>query len=276
MSTNPTNPALSASASASATATQNIAPEASLQPYSARDAGVSLFTSIATLYRILVRGQVTRTRLIVMFALGLIGVYMGFSSSRAFDSLGVFLDGLIEYDLGILVPLLSLMMATPMLGNLVEDRLMAYIVLKPVPRWHIAVAGLLASLSVLVVLSVIPVALAVIASGQIEFLAVAILAAAVASCAYGAVFMFLGLVSKAGLWIGLVYLVIWESSVARLSEGTARIAIRSYATSILSWETQRDLPLGGRSAWASIVIPLVVVIIATALSARVLSKRDID
>lgn len=242
----------------------------------ARQTKISPFVSIPALYRLFVRGQMTRFRLIAMVALGAIAVVLAFTSRSAFDSTGVFLESFIEFTIGILIPLLALLMATPMLGNLIEDRLMAYLVIKPIPRWHIALAALLAATSVLTLVVLAAVVTSVIVAGEMSFIGVSVLASALATLAYSAIFMLMGLVTKSGQWVGLVYLFLWETSIARLSEGTARLSIRSYVTSIIGWVTERELPLDGRAEWASVVIPLAVAVVALFATARVLARRDID
>lgn len=241
-----------------------------------REPAISPLVSIPTLYRLLVRGQLTRFRLFVMFALSAVGVFLAYLTRNSFDPLGGFLESFVEFNIGIVVPLLALMMATPMVGNLIEDRLMAYLVVKPVPRWHISLAALLASFSVLVLITTISVLAAVVASGHMEFIGVATLATALATLAYCAMFMLMGVVTKSGQWIGLVYLFMWETTIARISDGTARLSIRSYVTSIIGWVTDRELPLDGRSASASVVVPIAVAVLATVLAAWVLSSKDID
>ena len=46
-------------------------------------------------------------------------------------------DAVASYGLGILVPLATLWLGTSALGDLVEDRLLVYLWLKPVPRWQL-------------------------------------------------------------------------------------------------------------------------------------------
>mgnify|MGYP003711614845 FL=1 len=56
---------------------------------------------------------------------------------ESFDSdfINILLDGLM---VGGILPIVTMAVATAAFGNELEDQTLSYIVLKPIPRWHIA------------------------------------------------------------------------------------------------------------------------------------------
>lgn len=237
---------------------------------------VSASTTIPAFYRILLRSQFSRGRAIGAVALGLIAVVTAVIARGATDPEQGAIFAVGFYGLSLMVPLITLMLASPLLGNLVEDRLLVYLWLKPTPRWHLAAAAWLATASVLIPATVVPLVVAALVSGQTGLLAPAALAGVLGVLAYGGFFLWLGLRFRFGVWLGLAYIVVWENAVAAFGDGPARFAIRSYLLTIVQWGTDRTVELANRSDVASIVVPLLFATIGVALTARALTNRDID
>lgn len=232
--------------------------------------------SIPTFYRVLLRGQLTRGRLAGLAVLAGISVLLAAVSRGATDPEGAGVDVLASYSIGLLIPLAALILATPMLGNLIEDRLLVYLWLKPVPRWHLAVAALGAVVSALAPVVVLPILVSVIVMGLPGLIAPAIVASVLGVVAYAGIYLFVGVRFSWGIWLGLLYLVLWENVMSRFGEGMARLSIRSYLVTILEWGTQREIDLANRAQLAAILVPVGVALAATALTARALQTRDVD
>lgn len=242
----------------------------------ARSAEVPAARSIPVFYRMLLRGQLTRGRIAGLSVMSLLAVVLAFVARSAEDADQAGVDVLTAYGFGLLVPLAALMLATPMLGNLIEDGLLVYLWLKPVPRWHLAVAALAAVVSALVPVVVVPVTLSAVIAGGSSLVGPSIIASVFGVLAYAAIYLFLGARFSWGLWLGLVYLVLWENVMSRLGDGMARLSIRSYMLSMLDWGTDQEIDGGGRATVAAIIVPLAVAAVATALTAWTLQTRDID
>jgi len=114
--------------------------------------------SIPAYVELLRRGQLSRGRIFALMALGAIAVIIAIVSRSDPDPDGAAIFVIVDYGISVLVPIAALLLASPLLGNLVEDRLLAYLALKPAPRWHLAVAALLASTATLLPATVVPVA----------------------------------------------------------------------------------------------------------------------
>ena len=244
-----------------------------------RTAAVTAAKSIPTYYRMLLRGQLTRGRVAGLGILGGISVLLAVVTrtaveSRDLEEASVAL--LSEYGIALLIPLATLILSSPMIGNLVEDRLLVYLWLKPVPRWHLAVAAYAAVVTTLLPLVIAPMLLTAVITGFGSLVIPATLAAILGVLAYSGIYVFLGARFSAGLWLGLLYLVLWENVLSRFSNGMARLSLRSYLQTMLQRGTDVPIDLADRAGWASIVIPLAVAAIAVALTAATLSNKDID
>jgi len=249
-------------------------PPAAHQP---RGASVSPASSIPTYYRMLLRGQLTKGRMLGLGILAGISVLLAFVASTIGDLEEDIPVGILsDYSIAFMLPLATLILATPMLGNLIEDRLLVYLWLKPVPRWHLAVASYAATVSTLLPVVVIPVALTAILPGQGSLVVPAIIAAVLGVLAYSGINLFLGVRFSWGLWLGLLYLVLWENVLTRFGDGIGRLSIRSYLFTILQRGTDIPIDLADRASWASFVVPLAVAVVCIGLTAQTLVSKDID
>jgi ABC-2 type transport system permease protein len=178
-----------------------------------------------------------------------------------------------------ILPLVMLLFATSAFGNELVDRTLGYLALKPLARWRIVVPKLLAALLV----GGIPVA----ASG---FLAVAVaedgalggalataLGLLVGAAAYAAIFNWAGLATRHALLIGLVYVFVWEATLAAYLDGIRFLSVRRYTLSLIhALDDERlrriDDPLSGSAA---IVATAIVVVAFTLLAIRRLRRMDV-
>ena len=235
--------------------------------------------SIPVLYRLLLRGQLTRGRLFALGGLAAIVLLTAALSRQATGSDGpesAALFALGEYGIAAFVPLAALLLASPMLGNLVEDRLLVYLWLKPVARWHLAVAAFAAVVTVLLAVTVPPLVVGSLLAGQADLAWPLAVAATLGSVAYGAAYLFVGVRFSFGLWLGLAYLALWENVIARLGDGPARLSIRSYLMTNVQRGTRIEVLLADRATWAAIVVPLAIAVVFVALTARTLANNDVD
>ncbi len=235
---------------------------------------VGPMTTIPSFYRVLLRGQLTKGRMVGLAALGFVALLLAFVGRNSTESDAV--DILAGYGISLMIPLAALLLATPMIGNLVEDRLLVYLWLKPVPRWHLAVAAVAAVVTVLVPVLLLPLALSALLMGLPSMIVPVIASTLLGSFAYGAAFVFVGSRFSIGLWLGLLYVVLWEQTLSRLTDGMGRLSIRSYLASNLARGTDVRVDLADRSTVAAIVVPIVVGVVATLLTAWTLRTRDID
>lgn len=227
------------------------------------------------LFRLMLRLQATRGRIVGLGLLSAASVVLAFVTRSADDPSQAGAELIAEYGLGVVLPVCTLWLAASAIGDLVEDRTLVYLWLRPVPRWMLGVAATASTLVIVGPLVGVPLAVAAVVTTTPHAVAGTLAAVALGAVAYAGVFVALGAQLNRALWWGLGYVLVWENSVARISDGTARLAVRSYTQSVLSHLTGEDLRLADRSTTVAVVVPLVLAAVALVWTARVLAEREI-
>ncbi len=186
---------------------------------------------IGALFTLALRQAVTRRKLALLIVLALLPV--GFASIlvsvNADDGalIGPVLGGLV---ISVTLPLTVMVLATGAFGNEVEDRTLSLLTTKPVPRWTIVLAKLVAT--IVVAAPLMAVIAAVITTMDGDGTGNAPVAAAVAVVvgvvAYASVFTWAGLITTRALGFGLVYVLLWEALITTFLSGARYLSIRSY------------------------------------------------
>ena len=241
---------------------------------------------MSSVYRLIMATQLTKGRIAALTAIGLIGMLIAFaigntagaetSSGDPIDTAEGAFRFIENYGLGLLVPITALVFGAAALGDPAEDATLVYLWLKPVARWRLVVASFAASLSVAVPFALVP---TVVAAGLTrtgsELPLAALAAAAVASAAYSALFLGLGLVVRRALIWGLAYVLIWEGFVARSGTAAARLSILVYSRSVLADFADHAAPRLASSVAVAIAVPLVIAAVALAATTYALHRVDV-
>ena len=178
-----------------------------------------------------------------------------------------------------ILPLVMLLFATSAFGNELGDQTLGYLVLKPLPRWRIAVPKLAAPLlvgGVPVAVSGV-VAVAVIEDGDIAGAAATGVGLLIGAAAYAAIFTWAGLATRHALIFGLVYVFIWEAVLAAYLDGIRFLSVRQFTLALIGWlDGERldtlDLSLG---ASAGAIGATVAILGFSALTVRKLARIDV-
>lgn len=242
-------------------------------PSSARPGGRSTF---AALYRLLLRMQVTPLRLVGIGALGALAILLGLLTRGDDDPVRATTELAIGYGLGIVLPLATLWLATSSMSDLVDDRLLVYLWLKPVPRWQLPAAAILAAVTIVVPLVAVPLVATALVAGTTELIAVLMLASVLAVVAYAGVFVAAGLWLRRALWWSLLYVLVWENGLARGVEGAARLSIASYAQSLVADAGNVTIAYADRRPLASILVPPAAGLAGFALATVRYRRAEID
>lgn len=146
--------------------------------------------------------------------------------------INILLDGLI---VGGIMPIVTMALSTAAFGNELEDRTLSYLVLKPMPRWRIALPKLLASIVIggplLIVGGVVATVLGLDAGARA---AVAVGVALLAGLtAYAAIFTWAGLMTTRALPIALIYVFLWEGVISSFIHGVDYLSVRGYTLAIM-------------------------------------------
>jgi len=179
---------------------------------------------------------------------------------------------------GSIIPLVVLAIAAVAFGNEVEDKTLANLTTSPVPRWKIVLPKLLATITVAGPF----IAISAIATAHFAFLGdatatIAVTVGALAAVAmYGALFLWLGLVSNQAIGIGLLYIVLWEGFFSGFVEGVRLLSIRAYTLAIMHGLDDRRFSSGGdMSIWVAVGMAAFVVGGSLLLSVRRLRTMDV-
>ena len=134
-----------------------------------------------------------------------------------------------------ILPLVMLLLATSSFGSELVDRTLGYLTLKPIARWRIVVPKLVAALVVggIPVAAAGFVAVAVIEDGALGGAAATGLGLLVGAAAYAAIFTWAGLATRHALLVGLVYVFVWEATLAAYLDGVRFLSVRRYALSLV-------------------------------------------
>jgi ABC-2 type transport system permease protein len=217
------------------------------------------WTTLPALYRLVLRSQLTLARVLGIGALGaltvLLGVFAGQDAEPA-EAMRVVLT----FALSLVVPLATLWFGTSALGDLVEDRLLVYLWLKPVPRWQLPAAAVAATTTLVVPLTAIPVGASALVAGTDEIALEAFVAAVLAGFAYAGVFVAAGLWFKRAAWWGLAFVLLWENAAALVAEGLARFTILGWSGAILDSAPGSPSEVSAGSAGAGFVVLTAVAI----------------
>jgi len=216
--------------------------------------------TLGALHRLVLRTQVSVPRLLGIAALSGLAILIGVFARYADDPGQAALDGIASYGLAILVPLAALWLGTSALGDLVEDRLLVYLWLKPVPRWQLPAAAVLATVAIVVPLTALPVTVSAFAAGAPGLAWPAFLSASLGALAYSGLFVLAGLWFRRAVWWGLAFIVIWENLMAHTVPGAARFTVAGWTGAILGLAAEAgDHVDAGSPAVALVVLPAIAV-----------------
>jgi ABC-2 type transport system permease protein len=235
-------------------------------------------STFATVWRVLLRSVATRGRVVGMGVLGVIAVALGIAVHVAnpVNRPGASWSLVDSYGLSLLVPVVALVFASATLGDLAEDGTLVYLWLRPVPRWQLAVGAVLATVTVVVPVAVLPLVVGAALTGDGgRLVAGAAAGGLLATLAYSAVFCGLGLRVRRALVWGVAYLLIWEQAVARVSHGAARISLFISTRSVAAHLARQSPPRNAVSWTTGLIFPLAVTVIAIFLTARSLDRGEI-
>ena len=233
-------------------------------------------SSFVALYRLLLRLQVTPLRLVGILVLGSLAVLLGALARGDDDPLRATTEVALGYGLGIVLPLATVWLATSTMGDLVEDRLLVYLWLKPVPRWQLPAAAVLSTATIVIPLVTVPLVATAVVAGATELLGSLVLASVLAVVAYAGIFVAAGLWLRRALWWSLLYILVWENGLARAVNGAARLSIASYAQSLVADAAGIRIGYASHGATASVVVPVAVGLIGLVLAVIRYRRAEID
>ena len=235
---------------------------------------------IGALFLLALRQAASPRRLLLLGAISLFPVGLAYLLVRLGDAdqgdlVGGVVEGLV---ISLVLPLVTMVLATGAFGNEVEDRTLSLLTTKPVPRWSLVLSKLMATIVVagpiMVVVAIVVTAMPPDREGGV-MLAAAV-GAAVGVAVYASVFTWAGLVTTKALAFGLVYVLLWEALITGFLSGTRYLSIRGYTIGVIHGMEgspfSGDLAIGYTTAVAGAVV---VTVAFFALAVRRLSRMDV-
>ena len=139
---------------------------------------------------------------------------------------------LVGLGLAVVLPVISLIVGTGVLGSEVDDSTIVHILTKPLPRRDIILAKLGVAVGVSALTSAVPLFVAGWLAESVSLGAALAVAAAVGAFAYSALFLLLSLLTRRPVLLGLVYILVWEGLLGRFVSGTRVLSIEQYVITI--------------------------------------------
>jgi len=133
----------------------------------------------------------------------------------------------------LVLPLTALIVGTAALGQEFEDGTIVYLIAKPLARWKVVLAKLIAAwlvTAVVVCLSVVVAGLVILAGTEeaSKLIPAFVVAVTLGALAYTAVFVGLSIRFGRALIFGLAYVFVWETLVSQFISGVRFFSVRSY------------------------------------------------
>lgn len=221
----------------------------------------------ATIAMITARGLLGRRRSLLLIPLpliliGLAAVARATGTSPRDWSASV----LIGLGLATVLPLVSLIVGTAVLGSEIDDGTVVHLLAKPLPRRQIVLTKLAVAAAVSAATASAAMFVAGLFAGSVRLAAGLAVGTALAAVAYSALFLALSLVSRRPVLIGLGYVLIWEGILGNLLSGTASLSIQQYAVEVADRVSGSDLLTGRVSLPVALVMSAVFIVGGTVLA----------
>ena len=186
----------------------------------------------ATIAWITTRGLLGRRRFLLLFPLPLILIglaWLGSSLARPDEFATPVLVGL---GVAVVLPVISLIVGTGVLGSEIDDGTVVHILTKPLPRWKIVLTKLAVAFAVTTVAVAVPMFVAgTITDGTRLGLGLAA-ATTLGALAYCALFLALSMITRRPVLLGLLYVLIWEGLLGNFVSGTRVLSVQQYVVSL--------------------------------------------
>jgi len=251
-------------------------------------------TAMLAITRMTVRQVLGLRRLIGLTLLAIAPAGIFFLSTSRSDPSRI-AEGLAGATVGafinLVVPVITLIMASSVLGSERRDQTLSFLVLRPLSRLSIAGAKLVAAFVTAFALTGIgALALGILALIRLDdagYVVPMLVGTAIATLAYAAIFMPLGYITERATLIGLAYVFVWENGIAGALTGLAGLSPWRLGFSALvdlapasfgpAIADMRSFALGDLQpgAGGSTVKVLVLAMLSVAVTGWILRRRDL-
>ncbi|MEV4628954.1 ABC transporter permease subunit [Micromonospora sp. NPDC049523] len=173
---------------------------------------------------------------------------------------------LVGLGLAVVLPVISLIVGTGVLGAEIDDGTIVHILTKPLPRWQIILPKLAVSAGVSAVTVAVPLYVVGVLADSVRLGLALVVASAIGALAYSAVFLALSLITRRPVLLGLVYVLIWEGLLGNFVGGTRNLSIQQYVITIADKIAPTELLTSQVSLPVSIIMAAILTVGFTALA----------
>jgi ABC-2 type transport system permease protein len=173
---------------------------------------------------------------------------------------------LVGLGVAVVLPVISLVVSTAVLGAEIDDGTVVHILTKPLPRREIVLSKLAVAVGITAVTVAIPMYVVGVLADSVQLGLAMAAACAIGAAAYGALFLALSLVTRRPVLVGLVYVLVWEGLLGNLVDGTGVLSIQQYVLTLADRMTSSTLLGSEVSLPVSIVMSALFTVGATVLA----------
>jgi ABC-2 type transport system permease protein len=215
---------------------------------------------MSTVAYITVRGLLGRRRALLLLPLPVLLIGLALIC-RGYDVNPAQWGGPVIVGLGLAVvlPVISLIVGTGVLGSEVDDGTIVHILTKPLARRDIVLAKLGVAVGVSAVTAAVPLFVAGYLADSVRLGLALVVGAVIGAAAYSALFLLLSLITRRPVLLGLVYILVWEGLLGRFVSGTRVLSIEQYVITI----TDKIAPTGLLAGKVSLPVTVVMAAILT-------------
>ncbi|MFI6918346.1 ABC transporter permease [Nonomuraea spiralis] len=165
-----------------------------------------------------------------------------------------------KFAVGAVLPLLGVIAGTGVIAPEIDDGTVIHLMSKPISRPVIVQTKFLVAASIMALFSVVPTYLAawILVRDEDGIAAGFALGALVAGIAYAALFLFLGVVTKHAVTIGVIYALVWEVVVGNLIPGARKFSIQVWSQTIA--DQISDSPFLKTDVTLGFAVPALVIV----------------
>ena len=220
-----------------------------------------------TIASITARGLIGRRRFLLLIPLPAILIGLAALARAVGGEPAAWIDPvMIGLGVAVVLPLISLVAGTSVLGLEIDDGTIAHVLTKPLPRSEIVLTKLAVACAVSVVVAGGSLLVAGTIAGGLRIGVAFGIGGAVAAVAYSALFGMLGLVSRRPVLIGLIYIVLWEGLLGNVLSGTGVLSSQKDAVTIAAELADGRLQSGSVSLPVALMMSVLGPVAATALA----------
>jgi ABC-2 type transport system permease protein len=173
---------------------------------------------------------------------------------------------LVGLGLAVVLPVVSLIVGTGVLGAEIDDGTVVHVLTTPLPRWQIVLPKLAVAAGVTAVTVAVPLFAAGLLADSVRLGVALAVAASVGALAYTALFMVASLLTRRPVLLGLVYVLIWEGLLSNVVSGTRVLSIQHYVIALADRLAPTDLLGTTVSVSVAAVMTALIIVAATFLA----------